>query len=53
MKEETTDSIHASTVGAPATFKVPSPQTARRTDDIPMGYSRQAALKMEQCDMTT
>jgi hypothetical protein len=47
MKEETTNSLRASIVGALATVEISVP-----TNWQPVGYSGQTALRREQCDMT-
>jgi hypothetical protein len=45
MKEETSVSLHACAVGAPATSIDLSPQTGRRNSKTPIDYSGLAALK--------
>jgi hypothetical protein len=54
VKEETTRSLRARDVQAPATLRTfTHTERKRRNGSRPVGYSGQAALKRKQCNITT
>jgi hypothetical protein len=51
--EEAIGDLRAGAVEALATFGSSSPLARRRNGDTPIGNSRRAALRREQCDIMT